>query len=104
MAHGLLLCRVNLRPDTMLKITRLTDEAPRLRLNVEGSITQGWVPVLRDELGRALATALNIELDFRSVSYVDSAGLSLLRGLPRDRVAIVNCAPLIWDLLQKEDV
>lgn len=88
----------------MLKITRLSEDPARIKLKVEGSITQGWVTVLDDELGRALADAPSIELDFRNVSYVDGSGLALLRGLPQERVAIVNCAPLIWDLLQKEDV
>jgi hypothetical protein len=36
------------------------------------------------------------------VVYLDRAGLQLLRNLPSDRVEIVNCTPLIRELLRKE--
>jgi hypothetical protein len=36
------------------------------------------------------------------VVYLDAAGLELFRNLPQDRIEIVDCTPLIRELLSKE--
>jgi ABC-type transporter Mla MlaB component len=86
----------------MLRLTPLPAEPDQVRLKVEGIITQTTLPVLADELHRALAEADRIQLDFRDVVYLDGSGLDLLRQLPPDRVEIVDCTPLIRELLSKE--
>jgi hypothetical protein len=72
------------------------------RLKVEGVITSSTLSVLADELHRELGWAGRIQLDFRDVVYLDAAALDLLRRLPQERVEIVDCTPLIRELLSKE--
>jgi anti-anti-sigma regulatory factor len=86
----------------MLRLTAQPTDADWIRLKVEGVITQATLPVLAAELQGPLAEGGRIQLDFRDVVYLDRAGLQLLRNLPSDRVEIVNCTPLIRELLRKE--
>jgi ABC-type transporter Mla MlaB component len=86
----------------MLRLTTVINEAQLVRVKVEGTITQPALPVLVEELKAALAGQAPIQLDFRDVVYVDAAALELLRNLPQDRVEIVDCTPLIRELLSKE--
>lgn len=86
----------------MLRITTVTKEAALFRLKVEGTITHASLPVLMDELAAPLAGDSAIQLDFRDVVYVDGGALEQLRNLPQDRVEIVDCTPLIRELLSKE--
>jgi ABC-type transporter Mla MlaB component len=86
----------------MLRLTRVVHIHDLARLKVEGIITQVTLSVLADELDRELAGSRRIQLDFRDVVYLDAAGLDLLRRLPQDRIEIVDCTPLIRELLSKE--
>ena len=86
----------------MLRLTTVTNEAALFRLKVEGVVSQAALPVLAQELDAALARQAPIQLDFHDVVYVDGAALALLRSLPQERVEIVDCTPLIRELLSKE--
>jgi len=86
----------------MLRLTPLPTQSGQIRLKVEGSITHVTLPVLAEELRRALGDGHRIQLDFRDVVYLDGVGVELLRNLPQDRVEIVDCTPLIRELLSKE--
>ena len=86
----------------MLRLTTVVQTPELARLKVEGVITQATHPILRDEVHQALALAGRIQLDFRDVVYLDAAGLDLLRNLPSARIEIVDCTPLIRELLRKE--
>ena len=86
----------------MLRLTRVFHDSEMARLKVEGVITSSTVSVLADELHRELGEAGRIQLDFRDVVYLDAVGLDLLRRLPQERVEIVDCTPLIRELLSKE--
>lgn len=79
------------------------NEGPEMiRLKVEGTLTQESVPVLEEELHQALASGARVGLDLRDVVYIDPPGVGALRRLPRDRTEIVDCTPLIKELLSKE--
>ncbi len=86
----------------MLRLTNVATGPELIRLKVEGTITQATLPVFAQELQRALTAARRIQLDFRDVVYVDGSGLELLRNLPHGRVEIVDCTPLIREVLSKE--
>ena len=86
----------------MLRLTRIAQTPELARLKVEGVINQATLPVLAEELRQALDGERQIQLDFRDVVYLDGAGLDLLRCLPQDRIEIVDCTPLIRELLSKE--
>jgi ABC-type transporter Mla MlaB component len=86
----------------MLRLTHVSPGSDPIRLKVEGTITRATLSVLAAELRRVLDGPGRIQLDFRDVVYLDSSGLELLRNLPQDRVEIVDCTPLIRELLSKE--
>jgi ABC-type transporter Mla MlaB component len=86
----------------MLRLTPMPAQPDQIRLKVEGIINQATLPVLAEELHRAIGTADQIQLDFRDVVYLDGSGVELLRRLPPNRVEIVDCTPLIRELLSKE--
>lgn len=86
----------------MLRLTRLSVEPALIRLKVEGAVTQRSAAVLEQELADALSAASRIQLDFQGVSYIGGSGVEVLRRLPPHRFEIVNCTPLIGQLLSKE--
>jgi anti-anti-sigma regulatory factor len=86
----------------MLRLTRMNDGPEMIRLKVEGALTQDSVPVLEEELHQALAVGGRVGLDLRDVVYIDPPGVRALRRLPSDRAEIVDCTPLIKELLSKE--
>jgi ABC-type transporter Mla MlaB component len=86
----------------MLRLTQVVQTPELARLKIEGVITQTTLQILADELHRRLPDTQRIQLDFRDVVYLDAAGLELFRNLPQDRIEIVDCTPLIRELLSKE--
>jgi anti-anti-sigma regulatory factor len=80
----------------------MNDGPEMIRLKVEGALTQDSVAVLEEELGQALAVGARVGLDLRDVVYIDAPGIGALRRLPGDRAEIVDCTPLIKELLSKE--
>ncbi|HEU5171540.1 MAG TPA: hypothetical protein VFU46_13420 [Gemmatimonadales bacterium] len=86
----------------MLRLTRLAGDPNLVRIKAEGTITQAWVPVLEQELASAFGDAARVEIDFRDVAYVDRSGVAYLRQLPRERFEIVNCTPVLGELLNRE--
>jgi len=66
----------------MLRITIVESSREAVRLRVEGRVTGGWVEELRRacEL-HALCDEVRLTLDLADVSFVDSAGVELLKEL-----------------------
>lgn len=86
----------------MLRVTRLAPDSSCPTLKVEGQIVSEWAAVLAAECAAVLSRGSRIKLDLADVSYIDSRGAEMLRSLPSDRVSLVNCTPLIEDLLSRE--
>jgi len=85
----------------MLRIVPLPGRQGGAVLHVEGELRDAWVPLLQEECHRALAGGGGqLALDLEDVSYVDKAGRSLLRGLRKTGVRLINCPPLIEALLE----
>jgi ABC-type transporter Mla MlaB component len=85
----------------MLRITKLhRDTDPVLKL--EGQLLQPWVEevILACTQGEYLLCPQR--LDLSEVSYVDAAGLVLLRDLIRQGFGIVASSPFVAALLQTE--
>jgi ABC-type transporter Mla MlaB component len=80
----------------------MNDGPEMILLKIEGTLTQDSLPVLEEELRQALAVAERVRLDLHDVVYIDPPGVGALRRLPRERAEIVDCTPLIKDLLSKE--
>jgi len=84
----------------MLRITVISHTAFTVTLLIEGRIAAEWVAVLESEVAAWLEAKTFVELDFASVSYVDEAGITLLRSFPKDRVRIGQCSAFIRVLLE----
>ena len=67
----------------MLKITRLFPRERGLTIKLEGELLGPWVSSVRDAC--AVRGRRHLRLDLAAVSYVDTAGIQLLR----DQVAEV---------------
>ena len=86
----------------MLKITRLTRNGRRSTIKLEGEILASWVDAVRDacrKRGRRSARPL---LDLAAVTYVDAAGVQLLRDLMAEGVEIASCSSFVGELLRME--
>lgn len=68
-------------------------------LKVEGRIAGEWVQELAREVGRALAAAPTVVLDMSGVTYVDQAGVDLLRTLRERGAELTECSRFVRVLL-----
>jgi anti-anti-sigma regulatory factor len=84
----------------MLRITRIATNASTF-LKLEGKLLAPWTDEVLAEVARANGHAA-IHLDLANVSFVDSAGLSLLRHLLARGVKLDSCSSFIAQLLHVE--
>ena len=82
----------------MLKITRLSHQGRCLTIKLEGEILGPWVDTVRDAC--ATRGRRPPRLDLAGVTYVDAAGLQLLRDLMAEGVEITACSSFVRELLQ----
>jgi ABC-type transporter Mla MlaB component len=85
----------------MLRITDLTGESDRLLLRVEGRLIGPWVTVLRRHCRKLLELG-SVDLDLTGVSFVDPAGLALLRDLVGRDVRLKACSAFVSELLNQK--
>jgi ABC-type transporter Mla MlaB component len=87
----------------MLRITRVvrTDLVQTFRL--EGELLEPWVGEVRTACAEQMAGASHISLDLAAVTFVDAAGVQLLRDLIRQGIEIAACSSFIGELLHRED-
>jgi anti-anti-sigma regulatory factor len=86
----------------MLRLTR-TDQSPsRVVIKVEGQIVAEWVSVLEDECRDLARRDRQVVLDLANVSYLDARAVKLIRALAAGPVSIINCSPLVEELLVEE--
>jgi anti-anti-sigma regulatory factor len=88
----------------MLRITEVADGGSGLLLKLEGKLREPWV----EELARAARRPRPegpgpIRLDLSSVTFVDEAGVRLLRALLRQGVEIAATSAFVAALLRLED-
>ena len=84
----------------MLRISEVTGEHSTWTLKVEGKIRGPWV----DELSRACDenSSKKLSLDLSEVTFVDAAGVELLRKLLQRGVTLAACSGLVAELLHVE--
>jgi hypothetical protein len=83
----------------MLRITRVPGAGVRPALKLEGKLLGPWVDALRDASAAAGGAA---GLDLSAVSYVDAAGVRLLKELLARGAEVVACNGLVAQLLHLE--
>ena len=85
----------------MLRITRVSRRRRReLTIKLEGELVGPWVGAARDAC--TIRDRWRPRLDLAAVSYVDAAGLQLLRDLVAEGAEIVACSSFVGALLQRE--
>src|SRR5262249_27213865 len=81
----------------VLRITRLSQKGRGLTIKLEGEIVGAWVSAVRDACA---IPARPRRLDLAAVTYVDAAGVQLLRDLMAEGVKIAACSNFVGELLQ----
>jgi anti-anti-sigma regulatory factor len=86
----------------MLRLTRTTRLPHEVIVLLEGQIVAEWVELLEAECLTLLQTDQQVLLDLSRVSYLDRRAARLLRDLAARSVQLINCPPLVADLVTKD--
>ena len=86
----------------MLRLTRTTRLPHEVILMLEGQIVAEWVELLEAECLTLLRSDQNVLLDLSRVSYLDRRAARLLRDLAARSVQLINCPPLVADLVTED--
>src|SRR5262249_22142073 len=84
----------------VLMITRFCHKERGLTIKVEGELRGAWVGFARDAC--ATRGRRPRRLDLAGVTYVDAAGIQLLRDLLAEGVEIAACSSFVGELLRTE--
>jgi ABC-type transporter Mla MlaB component len=76
-----------------LRISAGTSSDHRVTLSLEGSVMGPWVAVLQAACEEALSQGDQLTLDLGGVSFIDPAGIVVLRTLMGHAIKLVNCSP-----------
>jgi ABC-type transporter Mla MlaB component len=85
----------------MLRISEIETTNGTARLALEGRMTGPWVSEVRGVCQQFLRKGRRLSLDLAQLSFVDREGVSLLRKLITDGVALTNCSPFIAERLKE---
>ena len=86
----------------MLRLTRTTRLPHEVVLVLEGQIVAQWVGLLEEQCLESLGTGRTVLLDLAGVSYLDRRAVRLLRDLASRSVTLINCPPLVDDLVRED--
>jgi anti-anti-sigma regulatory factor len=85
----------------MLRITVVESSSEAVRLRVEGRVTGRWVEELRKSCDlQALSDGIRLTLDLADVSFVDPAGIELLKELRSRCVTLLSPSPFVAEQLK----
>ena len=86
----------------MLRLTRKNRLPHEVVLILEGQIVAEWVGLLEEECLELLGTDRKVFLDLADVSYLDRRAVRLLRELAARSVTLINCPPLVDELVRED--
>lgn len=86
----------------MLRITRSERDA-EVWLKLEGKLMGPWVEECRLACERGASRARLTHLDLSGITYVDTEGENLLRGLRDKGIQIPSCSRFVAELLKTEE-
>jgi anti-anti-sigma regulatory factor len=84
----------------MLKIVFLNGKNEATTLQLAGRLVGVWVEELRRACEPILARGDSLAVDLTEVSFVDQAGVELLRYLRSREAVLSNCSGFITELLK----
>jgi anti-anti-sigma factor len=79
----------------VLRISTIQSSGDPVTLRVEGEVKGLWVAELRRVCEEALAREVRLSLDLAGVSFIDAAGINLIRALRERRVLLANPSSFI---------
>lgn len=85
----------------MLRIQFLDQQDGTATLELAGRVAGPWVGELSRSCDRILRVGGGLSVDLREVTFVDRAGVELLRGLRERHVTLVNCTPFVVEQLKE---
>jgi hypothetical protein len=83
----------------MVRIQKIAESPTETTLSVAGRIVSEWVTVLEEACWQALRDTPRVRLDLGAATFIDAAGVEVVRSLMTHGVAIVNCREFIDALL-----
>lgn len=83
----------------MLRISSISLGPDVITLKLEGKLLEAWCGELRSACQLALEQAPLVSLDLMDISFIDSAGLDLLRTLLRRGITISRRSSFVAELL-----
>ncbi len=86
----------------MLRISQVNGQDGRTLLKVEGKLAGPWVSELARECNELQGSIGRLSLDLSAVTFVDAAGVALLRELRGRGYPLAACSGLVAELLQVE--
>jgi len=86
----------------VLRITQVSQKGRGLTLELEGEIVAAWVGAVRDACNVRGRRSRRLRLDLAAVTYVDAAGVQLLRDLLAEGAEIAACSSFVAELLDRE--
>ncbi len=84
----------------VLRIQLLDLQDGTVTLQLAGRVAGPWVGELSHSCERILEVGGTLSVDLREVTFVDRAGVQLLRNLRGHQVALVNCSPFVAEQLR----
>ena len=86
----------------MLRLTRTTRLPHEVVLRVEGQMVAEWVGLLEGECLEILGSDRKVLLDLADVSFLDHRAARMLRRMAQGQVSLINCSPLVEELLAED--
>jgi ABC-type transporter Mla MlaB component len=86
----------------MLRISQINSHGLIPTLKVEGKLRGPWVPELARACDELQGSSGCLSLDMSAVTFVDTPGVELLRGLLGRGVTLAACSGLVAELLHVE--
>jgi anti-anti-sigma regulatory factor len=83
----------------VLKITEVSRSDSAITLKLEGKVLAPWVDELRRICTEPPHEPKQIHLDLDAVTFLDEAGIELMRELIRQGITIVKCSGFIAEVL-----
>ena len=84
----------------MLRITPTQSGNHHIILRLEGRVAGPWVTELWKACEKALGEGQALVLDLAGVSFLDSAGVTLLRKFRSNGVELAECSPFVTEQLK----
>ena len=86
----------------MLKITRITESAECVTLQLKGRIGGVWIDELRHECTTCLTQGCRLTLDVSGVQFIEAPGIVMLRAVLDQHIQLVGCSLFLSGLLSQQ--